>query len=306
MNRGAIMENVQNHSIKLKEYLDQDDYNAINKLQDICFEHDKTALKLELDYKLASAEEMVRAIGNINEFMYFDEEILVGYIGICHFGGPHLEVNGMVHPDYRRQGIFKKLFQFVRDEWLRRGVGGMLLLSDRNSLPGQAFIKSTTASYKHSEYEMYLQNYVESHSSDLNFEDIIFKKATNKDAKEVARQNAIYFGMEYDDTEMIKPEEEERRGMAIFLVENSDGIIGKVHLQLINGLGAIFGLGVLPEYRSKGYGRKIILKSVEMLKKMDAEEIMLQVEAGNSNALNLYKSCGFVETSTMDYFEVIL
>lgn len=295
------MENVQNHSIKLKEYLNQDDYNAINKLQDICFEHDKTTLKLELDYKLASVEEVERTIGYINEFMYFCGENLVGFIGICHFGGPHLEVNGMVHPDYRGQGIFNKLFQLVKDEWLRREVKGMLLLSDRNSSSGQVFIKSTAARYKHSEYEMYLQNNIVLPLFETNFEDIIFKKTTNKDANEIARQNAIYFGMEY----MIMPEEEESRGMTIFLVENSDGIIGKVHLQLINGLGAIFGLGVLPEYRSKGYGRKIILKSVEMLKKMNAEEIMLQVEAGNSNALNLYKSCGFVETSTMDYFELL-
>jgi len=300
------MENVQNHSIKLKEYLNQVDYNTITKLQNICLDYDKTTLKLELDYKLASAEETVRATGSINEFMYFDGEILVGYIGICHFGGTHLEVNGMVHPEYRRQGIFKKLFQLTTDEWLRRSIKGMLLLCDRNSAPGQAFIKSTAASYKHSEYEMYLQKKIEPPLSETSFNDIIFKKATNNHAKEVARQNAIYFGMEYDDSDMIMPEEEERRGMSIFLVENNNGIIGKVHLQLINGLGAIFGLGVLPEYRSKGYGRKIILKSIEMLKTMNAEKIMLQVEAENSNALNLYKSCGFVETSTMDYFEVIL
>jgi len=152
---------------------------------------------------------------------------------------------------------------------------------------------------------MYLHKNEKSSLAEIIVDDIIFRKATNEDAKEVARQNAIYFESDYDETDMIMPEEEEKRGMSIYIVENNDGIIGKVHLQLINGVGGIFGLGVLPEHRSKGYGRKILLKAIEALEAMKAESIMLQVEAQNSNALNLYKSCGFVETSTMDYYELI-
>ena len=299
------MNNIQNPIIKLKEYLNQEDYKAIATLQTICLDYDKTALKLELDYKLASADEGVGAIGNINEFMYFDGHDLVGYIGIGSFGGSTLEVNGMVHPDYRRQGIFKKLYQLVIDEWTKRSSKSILLLSDRNSVSGQAFIKTIETSYKHTEYEMYLHKNEKSSLAEIIVDDIIFRKATNEDAKEVARQNAIYFESDYDETDMIMPEEEEKRGMSIYIVENNDGIIGKVHLQLINGVGGIFGLGVLPEHRSKGYGRKILLKAIEALEAMKAESIMLQVEAQNSNALNLYKSCGFVETSTMDYYELI-
>ena len=298
------MKNIQNPIIKLREYLNQEDYNAIATLQNICLDNDKTALKLELDYKLASSDESVEAIGNINEFMYFDEHNLVGYIGVGSFGGTSLEVNGMVHPNYRRQGIFQKLYQLVKEEWSKRSIKSMLLLSDRNSESGQAFIKTTGASYKHSEYEMYLHKNEDTSFTEKIVEDIILRKTTNDDAKEVAKQNSIYFESDYDQTNMIMPEEEEKRGMSIFIVENTDGIIGKVHLQLINGLGGIYGLGVLPEHRSKGYGRKILLKGIETLETMKADSIMLQVEAQNSNALNLYKSCGFVETSTMDYFEL--
>ena len=46
--------------------------------------------------------------------------------------------------------------------------------------------------------------------------------------------------------------------------------------------------------------------AVDQLKKDGAKEIMLQVAAGNANALHLYESCGFVATSTMDYFELAL
>jgi ribosomal protein S18 acetylase RimI-like enzyme len=302
------VKDIQNPWIKLKENLDGVDYEMINHLQERCIQHDGSALKLELDYKLGVNSDNSKGVQNINEFMYFDGEKLIGYIGICSFGGPW-EVNGMVDPEYRRQGVFTKLFELVKAEWKRRDSGSMLLLSDRSSEPGQNFIAGSGAGYKHSEYEMFLKKDIPAQNP---CEGITFRKATNADAREIARQNAIYFNDEYNENDfedieaedMILPEEEEKRGMTSYLVEKDGQIIGKVNLQLTSKLGAIFGLGVLPEHRRKGYGRALLLMAVEKLKEANAKEIMLQVAAENSNALNLYKSCGFVETSTMDYFEL--
>jgi ribosomal protein S18 acetylase RimI-like enzyme len=313
------LKTIQNPWIKLKGNIVAEDYDLINQLQERCNEVDGTALKLELDYKIGVGPEKNSGIQNINEFMYFDGEKLIGYMGICSFGGPW-EVNGMVDPDYRRQGVFTKLFELVLAEWKRRDTGSMLLLGDRKSESGQKFIAGTGAQYKHSEYEMYLKQDAPLATQD-QFSGITFRKATNADANEIARQNAIYFNDEYNENdfeeteqdnqeiidqteEMILPEEEEKRGMTSYLVEKDGQIIGKVNLQLTSKLGAIFGLGVLPEQRRKGYGRALLLMAIEKLKEANAQEIMLQVAAENSNALNLYKSCGFVETSTMDYFEL--
>ncbi|WP_251009507.1 hypothetical protein [Bacillus sp. ISL-39] len=56
--------------IKLKENIDAGDYEIISGLQDRCNRMDRTALKLELDYKLgvSGSNEVVQ---DINEFMYF-------------------------------------------------------------------------------------------------------------------------------------------------------------------------------------------------------------------------------------------
>ena len=42
-------------------------------------------------------------------------DILVAYLGISCFGGNIGEINGMTHPDWRRKGIFKKLFEIAMD-----------------------------------------------------------------------------------------------------------------------------------------------------------------------------------------------
>lgn len=99
-----------NLNIILKENLNLKDYEDINNLQKLCLEKDKTSLKLELDYKLAMKEVTSENIKYINEFMYYSDNKLIGYIGIGSFGGDVLEVNGMVHPEFRRRGIFSRIF----------------------------------------------------------------------------------------------------------------------------------------------------------------------------------------------------
>ncbi|WP_394217654.1 GNAT family N-acetyltransferase [Halobacillus trueperi] len=293
------MKNIINPFIKLKDSLDRKDYENILSLKNCCLEKEKVTLKLELDYKWSKAANERKGMDRINEFMFYDEGTLIGYIGICQFGADTLEVNGMVHPEYRRMGIFTHLFSLVRDEWSKRDSQQMLLLCDRRSSSGIGFIKHMGAVYEHSEHEMFLTNEVRASAAT---ESIKLRKARNEDAKEIARQNAIYFRVSAPEGGLKNPEEESKHGMDTFMVERDQMIIGKVHLEVQNGVGGVYGLGVLPEYRRKGYGREILMKAVKILKERQVQQIMLQVEVKNNHALNLYRSCGFEETSTMDYY----
>lgn len=295
------MVEIINPHIKLKEKFSQNDYEDINNLQKLCLQRDKTTLKLELDYKLRRAEDKKENINSLNEFMYYNDNLLIGYIGICHYGGKAIEVNGMVHPEFRRRGIFRKLYSLVKDEWVKRQSQEMLLLSDNNSIPGLEFIKCTEANYKNSEYEMFLRDFSK---KNIELHNVILRKATNHDVQEIAKQNSIYSDFEYNEEDIVLPEEEEKHGSMILIAEFNHNIIGKVHLELSNGIGGIYGFGVLPEYRRKGFGRQILTRAIEILVEKDSKEIMLQVLAKNKKALDLYKSCGFEVTSTMDYYEI--
>lgn len=306
--------------IKLGDALTQEDAALIDGLASECIRTDGIALKLELEYKLSSALKSApqTVLKAVNELMYFDGEALVGYIGIGNFGaGSPPELNGMVHPKYRHRGVFQMLSQLAIGECKRQKIESVLLLCDRQSDDGQKFIEKTGARYHHSEFEMYLRK-ESSGRREGSAAELSFRKATNQDAREVARHNAIYFGEErneeyrpsqedgMEEAGLLLPEEEEQKGMTIYFAELNGQVVGKVHLQLIAGVGGIYGLGVLPEFRGKGFGRAVLLGAVEKLKVAGAKEIMLQVATGNANALHLYESCGFVATSTMDYFELTL
>ncbi|MDF2674192.1 MAG: acetyltransferase, N-acetylglutamate synthase [Clostridiales bacterium] len=292
---------IMNPNIKLKEKIYPNDYNDINNLQKLCLKMDKTALKLEIDYKLSRKKDKVDDLNSINEFMYYDDSKLIGYIGICQFGGEALEVNGMVHPEYRRRGVFNRLFSLVKDEWRKRESQKMLLLCDINSNSGLEFIKHIGAYHEHSEYEMFLKNNLK---QEIGLGNLVLRRATNEDEKEIAFQDSIYFDRELKEEDISIPEEEEKYGNITYMAEVDSKIVGKVRLEIIDGIGGIYGLGVLPEYRGKGYGREVIYGAIEKLKKEKTDKIMLQVVTKNKKALNLYKSCGFEETSTMEYYEL--
>ena len=311
-----MVKTIKGAYLKLKSNLDQNDYELIHMLEIQCARNDQITLKLELDYKLSDAQNRTAdtLISDINEFMYFNGEELIGYMGICSFGGitQPLEITGMVHPEYRRQGIFSKLMELVVAECRKRNAEGILALCDKKSISGQGFLKKISAVYKFSEFEMYLNHKSYETLEKQQPSGITFRKAVNADASEITRQNMIYFGddseEENEDSEdrgILLPEEEEKRGMTSYIAEKEDRIIGKVNLQMSDGgTGGIYGLGVLPEFRGNGFGRAILTFGVEKLKDAKATEVMLQVAAENGTALNLYKSCGFQETSVMDYFEL--
>lgn len=290
--------NIINPSIKLKNTIDHNDYKNIKSLENTCWEHDKTSLKLELDYKLSNGKQNKKDLVNINEFMYFNNDELIGYLGICDFGGEEIEINGMVHPEYRRMGVFKKLFSLAHDEWQKRKSSSMLLLSDHNSSAGIEFIKTVCDVYAHSEYDMLLNN---NKFQGNNYNRLKLRKVTKDDASEISRQNSIYFNMEFIEEDNIETEAGNYKNIT-YMAENENGAIGKVRIEINNKQGGIYGLGVLPEYRGLGYGREILSLAIEELIKNNAEIIFLQVLTDNKNALNLYKSCGFEERYTMDYF----
>lgn len=292
------------HSMIQMPYLTDELKREISHLEMLVKEKDGVELKLELDYKegVRNHHEGALLVTRMNsEWLFTLEGEALGYLGICQFGGHLAEINGMVHPEFRNQGVFNRLFELAMSELKRYGNRQVLLLSDESSESGTRFVRSKTSQLHHAEYEMYLskERYRAANTDTLG---VVLTKASNADKGEVAKQNAIYFGLEEHEVPELLPETEEARGMTIYLAQYKGQVIGKVHIETGGDICGIFGLGVLPEYRGKGFGRAILALAVNIMIQNEAPTIMLQVEATNKTALSLYQSCGFEEQSTMQYY----
>ncbi|MGK0468341.1 GNAT family N-acetyltransferase [Clostridium sp.] len=292
-----MLEKVLNRTICLKQYITEKEYKEINQLNDICSLQDKTNLKLELDYKLNMSSCHEIGLTNINEFLSYIDGILVSYIGISSFGGNNGEINGMTHPDFRRIGLFTKLFELAIGECQKRNFNEIFLLSDGKSILGIEFIKTACANYDFSEYRMKVLN----KTTLENINSISLRKANNLDRKEIARQNAIYFyGSEGCED---FPEEEEVINEITYMVELEEVIIGKIRIDYGDNSAFVCGFGILPYFRGKGYGKAALIAALRLINKENINDVELDVECKNNTALNLYKGCGFQEKSVMNYYK---
>lgn len=293
------MKKIVNETICLKQYLSEKEYKEVKQLEELCSTVDKTNLKLELDFKLSMRGVHDLGLKEINEFLYYIDDVLVAYVGISSFGGSNIgEINGMTHPDFRRKGLFKKLFELAVDECQKRRFNKVLLLSDGHSNSGVNFIKSTNSEYDFSEYRMRLLNKTKLES----ISSIRLRKATNVDGKEISRQNAIFFN-HAEECEASPEKDEELNKTTTYMVELNEIIIGKIRVSYSEGSAFISGFGILPEFRGKGYGKAALIEAVRLINEKNIDEIELDVECQNSTALNLYKACGFEEMSVMNYYK---
>lgn len=303
-----MQDKVLNQVIYIKEYIYQKECEEINELQEIVSSKDKVNLKLELDYKLEMYKNLKTGTRKINEFLCYVGDVLVAYMGISCFGGNVAEINGMTHPEWRRKGIFKKLFKLAINECDNRNFNKILLLSDEKSISGIEFIKSLGGEYNFSEYRMELSN----NTTVENKKVVNLRKADKPDKIEIERQKLIYFGDEEESKSGVDSNTEETEKIEMddgfiisdaYMIELNNKVIGKINIEYNNDSAFIFGFGLLPEFRGKGYGKAALKEALKLINERNINKVSLDVAAKNSKALNLYKSCDFKEISVMNYYK---
>jgi ribosomal protein S18 acetylase RimI-like enzyme len=55
------------------------------------------------------------------------------------------------------------------------------------------------------------------------------------------------------------------------------------------------GMGLLPEYRNKGLGQKLLAAALKKAKEFGLEKVELNVYTSNTNAIKLYRKMGFTD-----------
>lgn len=79
----------------------------------------------------------------------------------------------------------------------------------------------------------------------------------------------------------------------IALLKNK--VIGSIMAGYDGHRGWLNYLAVLPEYQKKGYGRKLVKRALNELRKLGCLKVNLQVRTDNASIVNFYKHLGFKE-----------
>src|ERR1700694_94708 len=118
------MSNNSTHGRIAKSTLTSDEIAEISRLIDICNEHDGLHMRIGLEMLRE------RAGDETNDFLYYARGQLVGYLEADSYGRKEKELTGMVHPDFRRQGIFTAHFTAAKEELQRRGAQKLIFVCE--------------------------------------------------------------------------------------------------------------------------------------------------------------------------------
>ncbi|MEC0247331.1 GNAT family N-acetyltransferase [Paenibacillus chitinolyticus] len=280
--------------------LTHDQLAQVKELEKRCNEYDSITLKLNWDMlENRKAEEC-------SDWLYVEDGKAVGFLALFAFKSSEAEISGMVDPEYRRRGIFRKLFEAAAEECRKRGIPEQLLIVQRGSESGRSFAGYTGAAYEFSEYWMELPSGYDRDvlSSVISAGQIQLRPAEQADMEVAIRLDVAGFGVTESDARGFNEQKLAAAGESFWIAELEGTPIGKINIQLYDG-GFISGFCVLPEYRGQGHGRVILGKAISIAESKQLQgKLALEVAANNDRALGLYKSVGFVERSVNDYYRV--
>jgi ribosomal protein S18 acetylase RimI-like enzyme len=276
-----------------RQGLDTTELNEIKHLAQRCNQYE--GLDLKLNWSILHQ----RPTDQFNDFLYYIEGQLVGFLALFSFNTQEGEISGMVHPDYRQRGIFHTLFEAACQEGNNRGLPDLLLIVEQASPAGQAFAHHLPTTYDHSEYKMVLE---EPRLPNSLSERLHFRSASPQDMPILSQITAIAFHMPQDDVNWYTEHTLSDPNSRYYVGEIDGTIVGKIDVHLSDTSALILGFAVAPEYQGKGHGRQILAHTVQELLNSGQPNIWLEVSTENRQALSLYQSCGFKEIGCYDYY----
>ena len=230
---------------------------------------------------------------------------LVGYVSIFLPEEGTAELNVLIHPAYRRQGIFTELLQRAKAVLSAVGTQAFVFVCEPSSTDATAAMQAMKAEKKSSEYQMLLESAAdrpEPAGAGVLGE---LLEATPDDLPLLGRMNALFFETSDEMGELFAEESYYTPGITVYKYviagkHKKTVPIGTVCFCEETHSGNIFGLGILPEYRGHGYG-KDLLQALLVLIPND-KKIYLQVSSRNAAAFQLYQKAGFHIIAQQDFW----
>src|SRR6266702_8734175 len=123
-------------SIRSKERLTEVEMAAVEKLITQCNQYEGIHMRIDV------SDEEARPVGEAQDFLYYEDEELIGFLTMYGSGPEERELTAIVHPNYRRRGIFRELLAEAQEECARHGVQQITLVVERASASGQACMQA--------------------------------------------------------------------------------------------------------------------------------------------------------------------
>jgi len=239
-----------------------------------------------------------------NDFLFYIDDQLVGYLAIFSFESSHVEISGVVHPQFRGNGIAHMLFQEALHELeYRESIQYCLFVIHQSAIPARHCVQALGAEPAYSEYEMHFSRSLEPFTL-FKHAELTLVQVQREALKELARLDAICFKATYEHARERLSQVIDATDRLIFVARYRNKIIGKIHIRFESNTAHIHDYCIDPVYQGQGFGEDLLKRTLNFLFTIDSvSQIRLDVTTDNSSALNIYRRCGFEITAAYDFWK---
>lgn len=238
-----------------------------------------------------------RASSEFSEYIYLLDNKPVGYLALYQFIATEIEVCAVVHPDFRRQGIFNCLWMESTLEMLQRGAKRATFIAHHDATGAESCLQDLGARYYRSELRMVRHEPIPEDVSNP----VILRSATLKDVHLLSKIDQESFGVDYRVMRERLSSVIGEPNRQIFMAEVDGEVVGKAHV-LYESEALMHDLCVRPDQQGKGFGKRILTKAINQVLGMGYASVAIEVSSDKYNVVKLYRSMGFETDCTYKYW----
>jgi len=224
-----------------------------------------------------------------SDFLFYVQSECVAYLAVYQFTDDEVEICAVVHPQFRRKGLFNRLWLDATLELHQRGVSKAIFnqhANDHNNAPRS--LEGIGARYFRSEYL-----YQCAHLDEFTPTTLMLRPADGDDVGVISRMELACFGGDQDELMERINEILEDSCRMIYLAEDSNrNVVGKIHV-LHQDHVMLHDFCVLPEYQNQGYGKVILQQVTALLLAQGVAVVLIETTSDDYQTNKLYQSSGF-------------
>jgi GNAT superfamily N-acetyltransferase len=183
-----------------------------------------------------------RSGGRVEDLLWWENDMLLGFLGFYGYGSPSLELAGMVDPGARRRGIATALLGAAMALCRERGDRQALLIVPRSSAAGRRLALGRGAVFDHSEHALVL---CRGPTSGPRHPALKLRPATSADVPVLSRLLEHGFGWSAPDDLARRLESARERTL---VVELSGAAVGTLRLTRDGTDAGIYGFVIDPAW----------------------------------------------------------
>jgi mycothiol synthase len=227
----------------------------------------------------------------------YGEDDLFGLISAIDMIGIHsYEWSGLVHPDFRKQGLGKALISELQRNLEVLGADSELACNVKESKAGATFLQR--AGYEWNFSEATLKSEINIVKENQNVEVVPF--TTEREVLTKILMSA--FGDTEDEVNTLLEYNISNPSRHLFVAKIQDKVVGTVTAVEEDKTLWVTALATNPSNQGQGIGSALLAFVQAEGSRRKCESVMLDVEIDNDKALSVYEKAGFKPTMQVDYY----